>query len=99
MADEVVAQKDALAVEFGRRGGKARMRNLSPEQRRDIARRAAQARWGKKADAPDPNSPLDPKPHRDEQFAEAGIMSSPRRRPSVRVSSDQSPARSRALAS
>jgi hypothetical protein len=44
--------KDPLAVELGRRGGlkggKARSESLSPARRKAIARRAAQARWGKK---------------------------------------------------
>jgi len=45
--------KDALKVMqeagriFGREGGKARAKKLSPEQRSDIARRAVQARWAK----------------------------------------------------
>jgi N6-adenosine-specific RNA methylase IME4 len=42
--------KDPLAAEFGRRGGlkggRARAEKLSPEERADIARRAAAARWG-----------------------------------------------------
>ncbi len=32
---------------FGREGGKARAKKLSPEQRSDIALRAVQARWAK----------------------------------------------------
>jgi len=40
---------------LGARGAKARNKNLSPEQRREIARRAgkasAEVRWGKKPDA------------------------------------------------
>jgi hypothetical protein len=32
----------------GRKGGKARAANLSPERRSEIARKAAQARYGKK---------------------------------------------------
>jgi hypothetical protein len=32
----------------GRKGGKARAEKLSPEQRSEIARKAAQARYGKK---------------------------------------------------
>lgn len=44
--------KDPAAVELGRRGGKkggkARAEKLTPEQRSEIARRAAQARWGKR---------------------------------------------------
>jgi len=31
----------------GRKGGKARARKLTPEQRSEIARKAAQVRWGK----------------------------------------------------
>lgn len=41
--------KDPLAGELGRRGGlkggKARAKKLSPKERKDIAKRAAQARW------------------------------------------------------
>jgi len=44
--------KDPLAVELGRRGGlkggKARARNLSSAKRREIAKKAAKARWSKK---------------------------------------------------
>jgi hypothetical protein len=43
------AGKDPLAVELGRRGGlkggKARAAKLTPEERAESARRAAQARW------------------------------------------------------
>lgn len=43
--------RDLAAVLMGRRGGlkggRARADALSPEQRRTIARKAAQARWGK----------------------------------------------------
>ena len=35
----------------GRKGGPARAKKLTPEQRSDIARRAAQARWQKVADS------------------------------------------------
>jgi len=45
--------KDPAAVELGRKGGlkggKARAAKLSPERRREIAKRAAGARWGKRA--------------------------------------------------
>ncbi len=41
--------KNAAAVELGRlggaKGGKARAEKLTPEQRSEIARRAARARW------------------------------------------------------
>ncbi len=49
--DDPYEGKDPAAVELGRRGGlkggAARARNLSPEKRREIARAAALARWGK----------------------------------------------------
>jgi hypothetical protein len=48
---EVLLDKDPLAVELGRRGGlrggKARAAKLTPEERADIARIAARARWKK----------------------------------------------------
>ena len=48
--DEVDDGKDQAAVEFARRGGQkggvARAKNLTSEQRREIARRAANIRWG-----------------------------------------------------
>lgn len=37
--------KSKAAVELGRKGGKARANSLSSKKRRDIARRAAAARW------------------------------------------------------
>jgi hypothetical protein len=44
--------KDAAAVSLGRRGGlkggKARAATMTPERRAEIARKAAQARYGKK---------------------------------------------------
>ena len=39
-------RKDPAAVKLGRRGGKARGKNMTPEQRSESARRAALARWG-----------------------------------------------------
>jgi hypothetical protein len=43
--------KDPLAVELGRRGGlkggKARAEKLSAKQRREIAKKAARARWSR----------------------------------------------------
>jgi len=45
------SRKDPAAVALGRRGGlkggRARADKLSPEKRAEIARRAAQTRWGK----------------------------------------------------
>lgn len=47
-------EKNLAAVVLGRlggkKGGKARAKKLTPEQRSDIARRAAQARWQRVAD-------------------------------------------------
>ena len=37
----------AYFAKFGKEGGKARAKNLTPEQRRASARKAAQARWAK----------------------------------------------------
>jgi hypothetical protein len=45
-------EKNAAAVALGRlgglKGGKARAEKLSPEERKEIAKKAAQKRWGKK---------------------------------------------------
>jgi len=37
----------ALGRLGGKKGGRARADKLSPEQRKEIARKAARARWGK----------------------------------------------------
>jgi hypothetical protein len=51
--DPPARPKDPAAVELGRRGGliggRARAAAMTPEQRRDSARRAALARWAKPA--------------------------------------------------
>lgn len=39
--------KDPAAAALGSKGGKARSRSLTPEQREEIARLAAEARWKK----------------------------------------------------
>ena len=39
--------KDKAAQAMGRKGGAARASKLTPEQRQDIARKAAAKRWGK----------------------------------------------------
>ena len=39
--------KDPAAKTLGAKGGKARAKKLTPERRREIAREAAQKRWGK----------------------------------------------------
>jgi len=38
----------SLAAQLGRRGGKARAKNLTAEERRAGAKKAAQARWSRK---------------------------------------------------
>jgi hypothetical protein len=49
--DEAQIVKNPAAVALGRlggkKGGRARAEKLSPERRREIARNAARARWGK----------------------------------------------------
>lgn len=49
-------QKNPAAVELGRLGGKkggpARASKLTPEQRKEIAKKAAKARWSKKSNVP-----------------------------------------------
>jgi len=40
-----MAKKNPAAVELGRKGGKATAAKLTPEERKESARRAAQARW------------------------------------------------------
>jgi hypothetical protein len=51
---EPVEGKNPHAVALGRlgglKGGKARFQKLTPEQRKEIARKAAQARWAKKGE-------------------------------------------------
>lgn len=39
--------KNAAAVALGRMGGKARAEGLSARKRKEIAKKAAQTRWGK----------------------------------------------------
>ncbi len=39
--------KDPLAVELGRRGGKARASSLSASKKSEIARQGAKSRWAK----------------------------------------------------
>ena len=40
--------KNQAAAELGRKGGDARAKNMSPERRAEIAKKAAAKRWGKK---------------------------------------------------
>ncbi len=39
----------SAAAEMGRKGGKKRAENMTPERRAEIARKAAAKRWGKQA--------------------------------------------------
>jgi hypothetical protein len=54
------AMDKTSTVETGRAGGKARAKKLTPEERSDSARKAAQARWAEKAQ----QLGLKPKPRR-----------------------------------
>jgi hypothetical protein len=51
VVQEATGQPKFDAVELGRKGGlkggKARAEKLTPEQRKEIARKAAKARWNK----------------------------------------------------
>jgi hypothetical protein len=42
-----MTRKDPAAVALGRKGGKARVRSQTPEQRIESASRAANARWAR----------------------------------------------------
>lgn len=72
--------KDPAVIEYLRRSasraGKARLTSMTAEDRKRVAKLAAQARWAKKLDAPDPTDPKGPK--RDQQGEGPGIMSTPR---------------------
>jgi hypothetical protein len=46
IVDAVEDGKDAAAAELGRKGGAARARKMTPEQRVAIAKSAAKKRWG-----------------------------------------------------
>ena len=41
--------KDPAAKALGSKGGKKRAENMTPERRAEIARKAAESRWGKKS--------------------------------------------------
>lgn len=42
--------KDPAAVALGRKGGKSRAANMTPERRAEIAKKAADARWAAKTE-------------------------------------------------
>ena len=46
--------KNPAAVALGRRGGKARAKKMTPEERVESARKAVQARWSKTKEPFDP---------------------------------------------
>ena len=46
--DKVTDDKNAAAVALGRMGGKARAEGMTAKRRKEIAREAAQKRWGKR---------------------------------------------------
>jgi len=50
--EEPLPEKDPAAVALGRKGGlkggKARAANMTPEQRSEAAKKAAEARWAKR---------------------------------------------------
>lgn len=48
--EEDIDTKSPAAAELGSRGGKARAERLTPEQRSEIAKRAASRRWAKQRD-------------------------------------------------
>jgi hypothetical protein len=47
---EETESKQSAAAKLGKQGGKARAQNLTPEQRAEGAKLAAQARWRRKKD-------------------------------------------------
>jgi hypothetical protein len=49
--NSLMRKKNAAAVQLGRRGGKATAKNLTADERRAIAKKAAKARWARKASA------------------------------------------------
>lgn len=45
--DSTPEERHAAAVTLGQKGGQARAKNLTPEQRKEIAEKAARIRWSK----------------------------------------------------
>lgn len=48
--DPQVSPAQWLGQRGGKKGGKTRTESMTPEQRKELAQKAAAARWGKKAD-------------------------------------------------
>lgn len=46
--EDVDEKATTAAAELGRRGGKKRAENMTPERRKEIAQKAAEKRWGSK---------------------------------------------------
>lgn len=44
---EAKPEKDEAAAALGRKGGAARAKNMTPERRAEIAKKAAEKRWSK----------------------------------------------------
>jgi hypothetical protein len=57
-----------------RRAGKARLTKMTAEERKRVAELGAEARWGKKIDAPDPKGPKGPKGPKPDQQPSRSIM-------------------------
>jgi len=58
IADEMAKKKNTIReylASLGRKGGKARLIKMTPEQRRAIARNAAKARWAREKKVDDAN--------------------------------------------
>jgi len=49
-------EKNPSAVQLGRLGGKARIKKMTAEKRKEIARNAALARWAKERKKKQPSS-------------------------------------------
>jgi len=50
VSESTLQERHNAAVTLGRKGGQSRAKRLTPEQRREIAKRAAKARWISKPD-------------------------------------------------
>ena len=51
----MVKRKNPMAVALGRRGGKARLKKMTPEERKRVAQAGANARWKKKKEQSQPS--------------------------------------------
>jgi hypothetical protein len=82
MADEA---RDPAVVEYLRRSasraGKARLTSMTAEQRKRVAKLAAEARWRKKTTSPEPTDPKGP--DSDARPIRTGIMLNGPRRPLI----------------